>query len=131
MTRAPKDAPSKRASSPAKKRDRAPLTEVPKRFAPIARAFEGAPGVTLERGWDATGAVLKVGGKIFAMLVRDELVLKLSKARVDELVERGAGARFDPRGDGRLMKEWIVVAPSRASAKLAEEAHRLVSSAKR
>lgn len=29
---------------------------------------------------------------------------------VDQLVASGAGARFDP-GHGRLMKEWVMVAP--------------------
>ena len=52
---------------------------------------------------------LRVGTKIFAMLGREGLVVRLPKARVDELVTSGAGARFDPRRDGRLMKEWVVV----------------------
>jgi hypothetical protein len=51
---------------------------------------------------------LRVRGKIFAMLVRDELVVKLPKGRVDQLVASGAGARFDP-GHGRLMKEWASI----------------------
>jgi hypothetical protein len=42
------------------------------------------------------------------MLVRDELVVKLSKDRVDQLVASGTGVRFDP-GHGRLMKEWVSV----------------------
>jgi hypothetical protein len=32
--------------------------------------------------------------------------VKLPRERVDELVEAGAGHRFDP-GHGRLMKEWV------------------------
>src|SRR5262245_50666980 len=83
--------------------------EIPARFAPVAAAFSGARGVTRERGWRSAGAVLKWKGKIFAMLVRGEFVAKLPKARVDVLVSAGAGKRFDPRRDGRLMKEWIVV----------------------
>jgi hypothetical protein len=31
---------------------------------------------------------------------------------VDALVASGAGERFDPRHNGRLMNEWLVVAPS-------------------
>jgi hypothetical protein len=31
---------------------------------------------------------------------------------VDALIAAGDGERFDPRRDGRLMKEWLVVAPS-------------------
>jgi len=54
---------------------------------------------------------LKVGGKIFAMLVRGSLVVKLPRGRVDELVDAGEGVRFDPRG-GRPMTEWLVLDPS-------------------
>ncbi len=43
------------------------------------------------------------------MLVKGKLVAKLPKTRVDELVNNHAGVRFDPRGEGRLMKEWVVV----------------------
>ena len=46
---------------------------------------------------------LKTGGKLFAMVSKGELVVKLPRERVDELVEAGAGHRFDP-GHGRLMK---------------------------
>jgi len=56
---------------------------------------------------------LRVGTKIFAMLARDGLVVRLPKARVDALVASGAGTRFDPRRDGRLMKEWVVVSVER------------------
>lgn len=52
---------------------------------------------------------LKVHNKIFAMLVRGNLVVKLPKSRVDALVAAGEGERFDPRHDGRLMKEWVVL----------------------
>lgn len=55
---------------------------------------------------------LKVGGKIFAMLSNGRLVVKLPRARVDALVAAGQGERFDPRHDGRLMKEWLVLGPS-------------------
>ena len=40
---------------------------------------------------------LKTGGKFFAMVSKDELVVKLPCERVDELVEAGAGHRFDLR----------------------------------
>ena len=51
---------------------------------------------------------LKTGGKIFAMLVKDRLVVKLSAVRVGELVDGGVGERFDP-GHGRIQKEWLNV----------------------
>ncbi len=76
---------------------------------------------------------LKVGGKIFAMLVRDRLVVKLPQARVAALVAAGTGERFDPRHDGRLMKEWLVIAPSATEQwqSLAEEALAFVGAAPR
>ncbi len=48
--------------------------------------------------------VLSVNGKIFAMLVRGKLVVKLPKQRVDGLVAGRAATYFDP-GHGRLMKQ--------------------------
>jgi TfoX/Sxy family transcriptional regulator of competence genes len=54
---------------------------------------------------------LKTDGKIFAMLVKERLVVKLDRRRVDELIESGVGQRFDP-GHGRLMKEWLDVGPA-------------------
>jgi hypothetical protein len=39
------------------------------------------------------------------MVIRNQLVVKLPRARVDELVEAGTAERFD-RGKGQPMKEW-------------------------
>jgi hypothetical protein len=85
--------------------------EVPASFAPVAAAFSADRRVSLEKGWGAGNVVLKVKGKIFAMTMKDDLVAKLPAARVDALVRAGRGAFFDPRRDGRLMREWIVVPP--------------------
>jgi hypothetical protein len=54
---------------------------------------------------------LKTRDRIFAMLVRGRLVVKLPRQRVNELIASGAGERFDP-GHGRLMKEWLVLEPA-------------------
>ena len=48
------------------------------------------------------------------MLVRGKLVVKLPKQRVDALIASGDGERFDPRKNGQLMKEWIVIEPTSA-----------------
>jgi hypothetical protein len=70
---------------------------------------------------------LKVNGKIFAMMSQGTLVVKLPRARVDELIEAASGTRFDP-GHGRLMKEWLAIsAPTRAWAALVREAHDFVA----
>jgi len=74
--------------------------------------------------------VLSVNGKIFAMLVRGNLVVKLPKQRVDELVAARAGAYFDP-GHGRLMKQWIAIPAGKGDwVELAREAHRFVKEGK-
>ncbi|HEV3012386.1 MAG TPA: hypothetical protein VG499_03860, partial [Actinomycetota bacterium] len=72
---------------------------------------------------------LWVAGKVFVMLVRDELVVKLPRRRVDALVEAGHGSRFEP-GPGRVMREWLSV-PASSSADwlpLAREARDFVAS---
>jgi TfoX/Sxy family transcriptional regulator of competence genes len=69
-------------------------------------ATYGAPGSGPQRAFGSTS--LKTDGKIFAMLVKDRLVVKLDRRRVEELVEAGKGRRFDP-GHGRLQKEWLDV----------------------
>ena len=70
---------------------------------------QGAATYGADGPQQAFGATsLKTNGKIFAMLVKDRLVVKLDRMRVDELVEGGAGQRFDP-GHGRLQKEWLDV----------------------
>lgn len=75
-------------------------------FAPIVEAFAGDRRVTHGRMFGSSG--LKVGGKVFAMVVKGKLVVKLPKDRVDGLVASGKGEYFDP-GHGRLMKEWVSI----------------------
>ena len=110
------------AKHPAKKQD---AREVPPRFAPVAAAFATDPDVSRGKMFSSEN-VLSVNGKIFAMLVKGRLVVKLPKVRVDEVVSGGHGERFDP-GHGRLMKEWVAVGVGRAPwLELAKEAHRFV-----
>ena len=93
---------------------------------PLAKAQLARRGVTSGTGFGANEG-LRVSGKIFAMLVRGELVVKLPRDRVDELVDAGAARRFDA-GKGRPMKEWASV-PASASRRwkgLVEEARTFV-----
>jgi hypothetical protein len=57
-------------------------------------------------------------------------VVKVPRARVDALIASGDGERFDPRHDGRLMKEWVVIDPASQEEwlSLAQEALRFVAS---
>ncbi len=58
-------------------------------------------------------SALCVGGKIFATLVKDRLVVKLPRQRVDALVASGDGERLETR-TGKAMKEWISLDPASA-----------------
>ena len=104
-------------------------TEIPgpmERFEQLIDRLVGDPEVSTGTGFGSAPG-LRVSGRIFAMLVRDELVVKLPRSRVDELVSSGMGERFDP-GHGRTMKEWLSVAARSAAdwVALAEEAFRYV-----
>jgi hypothetical protein len=49
-----------------------------------------------------------VNGRIFAMMERGRLVVKLPKMRVNEIVTSGRGKNLEA-GLGSVMKEWVVV----------------------
>jgi hypothetical protein len=82
------------------------------RYAAIAKAFAGRRGVSVESGRGFGSSALKIENKIFAMLASgDQFVVKLPRNRVNAMVAAGDGKQFDPRRNGKLMKEWLVVAP--------------------
>ena len=80
----------------------------------------------LQAGFGAN-AGLRVRGKIFAMLVRGELVVKLPADRVAAIVAADQGTQFDA-GKGRPMREWASVPPDPGADwdALADEACRFV-----
>ena len=87
------------------------------RFADLVDDFAADPAVTPPEGGPGArrrcgATALKTHGKVFAMLSGDKLTLKLPAARVEALLASGAGERFDPRRDGRQMREWVSLAPS-------------------
>jgi len=86
------------------------------RYEDLIDEFAGADGregdgVTPPSGGSGFGrGALRYRGKIFAMFVRGQLVLKLPRGRVDELVADGQGTRFDAN-KGTPMKEWFSLDP--------------------
>jgi hypothetical protein len=99
-------------------------------FARIVDQFSGAPGVTppIAKGGSFGRAALKVNGKIFAFLSKGDLVVKLPRERVDELIRAGTGKTFDA-GRGKVMKEWVAVGAEQArrGKRLSEESRAFVS----
>ena len=95
-----------------------------RRFEDVVDELVGSPGVTPPRGGSGFGrSALRWENKIFAMLVRGRLVLKLPVSRVDALVGGGDGVRFDAN-KGTPMKEWFSLDPESRLAwlPLAQEA---------
>jgi len=76
-------------------------------FEAIADRLLTEPGVDEGTGFGSSPG-LRVGGRIFAMLTRDGLVVKLPARRCTEIVAAQMGYPFD-RGQGRPLKEWVVV----------------------
>jgi hypothetical protein len=79
------------------------------RFDDLASHFVGVPGVVPPGAGSGFGSsALRVDGRIFAMLVRGNLVVKLPTARVIHFVEGGYGTNFEAN-KGVPMKQWLVL----------------------
>jgi hypothetical protein len=71
---------------------------------------------------------LKRGSRMFGGHRGDELLVKLGRERVDELVSAGRARPFDPSGNGRPMKDWALVGePADDWVALADEARVFVA----
>jgi hypothetical protein len=81
------------------------------RYEDLIDEFTGVDGVMPPQGGSGFGrSALRYRRKIFAMLVRGRLVVKLPRQRVDELVAAGHGERFDAN-KGTPMREWLSLDP--------------------
>jgi hypothetical protein len=77
----------------------------------LVDALMGIDGVIPPRGGGGFGrSALRYHGKIFAMLVRGRLVLKLPASRVTALIRSGHGVAFDAN-KGTPMREWLSLDP--------------------
>jgi len=66
------------------------------------------PDITQSRKSLSSG--LRIHNKVFAMLSRGRMVVKLPQKRVEELIETGKGERYE--SGGHPMKEWIFIKPT-------------------
>jgi hypothetical protein len=81
------------------------------RFDALVAELSVVDGVTAPAGGRRFGAqALRRHGRIVAMMSHGCLVVKLPRARVDDLVAAGEGTRFDGNR-GTPMKEWFVLSP--------------------
>jgi hypothetical protein len=81
------------------------------RYENLIDELVGTPGVTPPSGGTGFGrSGLRFQRKIFAMLVRGRLVVKLPADRIDALIEAGEGVRFDAN-KGTPMREWFSLDP--------------------
>jgi hypothetical protein len=100
-----------------------------KTYAAIVQALLADPRVVEARMFGMP--TLKVGGKVFAGLWEQQLVVKIGAPRVQELLKAKTSKVFDPSGRGRPMKDWIAIKEPAAAAKkkwlaLAQEAQAFV-----
>jgi hypothetical protein len=81
------------------------------RFEALVDDLCGIAGVTPPQGGSGFGRnAIRFEKKIFAMIVRGRLVVKLPRGRVDDLIDAGHGDRFDAN-KGTPMKEWFSLDP--------------------
>lgn len=75
-------------------------------FEPIGKIFLKQSGVAEKKMFGTTALTNK--GKVFAFPWKGNLVVKLPKEQVAEIVASKKGKYFDP-GHGRTSKEWVEV----------------------
>ena len=90
----------------------------------LTAEFLAKPGVTLERAFSRIS--LMVGGTLFASAGHGGLLIKVSADRVAELIATGQGLPFSTGGN-RVMREWVVVAPTTDWRALAAESMAFVA----
>ena len=80
------------------------------RYATIAAVLMSNQGVTRTDGKMHIVGHLRVNNEIFAMLVNENLVVRLPQSRAEALIASGRGLSFDA-GQGQAMTGWVSVGP--------------------
>jgi len=96
-------------------------------FQAVVDAFAGDGEVSGGRMFASYG--LKVRGKFFAFAKDGAMVVKLPRARVDELIAAGRGKTFTRGAAGVPMYEWVVLVPGSDWVALARKARDFVAGA--
>jgi hypothetical protein len=110
------------------------MSEIPdgakKRFAKLSAQLAGGEGAISPHREGFGSGSLFVGRKMFGVLdTSGALVLKLSPARVQELIVKGVGVGWHP-GTGKPLKEYVAISVDHESKwlGLANEARAYMSS---
>lgn len=80
-------------------------------YADVKAHFADDLEVKVLKGRGAQG--IKLGGKLFVMFMKGNLIVKLPEHRVNEVIDTGDGEPFDP-GTGKPMKNRVLI-PARNS----------------
>ena len=83
------------------------------RFGAVVSALLDEPGVTLSESRGFSRDSLMVGGKLFAAVRGELLMLKLPAARVAALIASGDGSPFDANKGKPI--EWVLASMSSAT----------------
>ena len=78
------------------------------RYIAIVDELSINPNISQSRKSISSG--LRVNGKVFAMLAKGKMVVKLPLHRVDTLIDSGQGERY--MSGGRPMNEWVTIEPA-------------------
>lgn len=97
------------------------MTSPAERFGALASVLLDEPGVTLSESRGFARDSLMAGGKLFAAVRGEVLLLKLPVERVAALIASGEGAPFDAN-KGKPMKEWVLANMTADWLTLAREA---------
>jgi hypothetical protein len=78
-------------------------------YTEVKAHFTNDPDVEVLSGRGAQG--IKLGGKLFVMFLKGDLLVKLPEFRVKEVIDTGDGMPYDP-GTGKFMKNRVLIPAS-------------------